>query len=39
VVDEYSDYRHVYPLGNRQEYIIYNVNYIIANGTLPPAAE
>lgn len=35
-VAEYSNYRSVYPLGSKQEHILYNISYIIANGTLPP---
>ena len=33
--DEFADLKHVYPLGNRQEYIINCINYLIANGTMP----
>ena len=35
VLSEYGDNRHIYPLGNKQEYILYNIAYIIANATLP----
>lgn len=32
---EIGDYKHIYPLGDKQEYILYNIAYIIENGTLP----
>lgn len=34
-LNEYEDLKHIYPLGNKQEYILYNISYIIANGSLP----
>lgn len=34
-IKEIGDYKHIYPLGNKQEYMLYNISYIIANGTLP----
>ena len=34
-LSEYGDSKHIYPLGNKQEYLLYNIAYIIANGTLP----
>lgn len=37
VVDAYNNAHHpVYPLGDKQEHIIYNISYIMTNGTLPP---
>ena len=36
IIDEYSDYCNIYPLGSKQENILNNISYIIANGTLPP---
>ncbi len=35
-VAEYDNYRSIYPLGAKQEHILNNISYIIANGTLPP---
>ncbi|MBQ8270197.1 MAG: hypothetical protein IJZ22_03170 [Bacteroidaceae bacterium] len=35
-IDEYSNYYTIYPLGSKQENILNNISYIIANGTLPP---
>lgn len=34
-VDELGQIDFIYPLGNTQEYLLYNTNYIISNGTLP----
>lgn len=34
-LNEIGDYRHIYPLGNKQEHMLYNITYIIANGVLP----
>lgn len=35
MLNEFEDYKNIYPLGNKQEYILYNISYIIANGALP----
>lgn len=35
VLNEIGDYKHIYQLGDKQEYLLYNITYIIANGTLP----
>ena len=37
ILSETDDYKHIYPLGSKQEFILYNISYIIANGTLPAA--
>lgn len=34
-LEEIGDYKHIYPFGNKQEHMLYNISYIIANGTLP----
>ena len=38
-IPEYEDYYSISPLGNNQEYILYNICYLIANGTIPQPAE
>lgn len=35
ILREIGDYKHIYQLGDKQEYLLYNITYIIANGTLP----
>lgn len=35
-VKEYESYYPVYPLGSKQEHLLFATSYVIANGTLPP---
>ncbi len=35
-VNEYNGYYPIYPLGSKQENILYSISYIMENGTLPP---
>ena len=34
-MDELTNYHSIYALGNRQEYMLYNILYHIANGSMP----
>lgn len=34
-LQELADIKHIKPLGNQQEYMLYNVMYLIVNGVLP----
>jgi hypothetical protein len=34
-IDEYNAHYPIYPLGSKQENIVYNISYVIENGTLP----
>ncbi|MBQ7361682.1 MAG: hypothetical protein IJW68_04230 [Bacteroidaceae bacterium] len=34
-INEFSDFYKIYPLGSKQEYILYNLFYFIINGSLP----
>ena len=34
-LNEFADFYKIYPLGDKQEYILYNIFYHIINGTFP----
>ena len=36
-LQELADIKHIKPLGDQQEYMLYNTTYLIVNGTLPVA--
>lgn len=35
ILEEFNDYKNIYPLGNKDEYLLSCIRYIIANGALP----